>query len=340
MAQVDGKLRGPKLYPTVTKAWLDDIGVGRSTRVDYDGLMSRLQRRLPPDTRFAEITPEQIREFVDTGEAIRGRPAPPRSDRGRAHHLGLIHQIFDWASDPESGFEVDGNPAARLRAQARRSHRQPRDVNRRVWLSAAQAKALVATTRGDAEIDRRDAVMIVLYLSTGMRLTELIRIRWKQVDFSAGAHGTLVGVLRKGNKVTDVPLTSAAQRELFGWRARFIEAVGPDIGELSILPQARSMVVGNLMAKPQQRAVSLVWRRGITSGAAVRGRLMIRAQQAGISHLRPHDLRRTFAALLEDGGADLREIQAALAHANLATTERYLKRRTKLAPAAEALDFG
>ncbi len=44
-----------------------------------------------------------------------------------------------------------------------------------------------------------------------------------------------------------------------------------------------------------------------------------------LAGLRPHDLRRTFAQLAKDGGADLDMIQHTMGHSSLVTTERYLR---------------
>lgn len=329
-------LRGPRLHPTVAHQWVDDVDIRGQTRADYLKVLRRLDNRVAP-RRFAEITPEDVRDYVDVGETGRAR-----ADRTRAHLLGIVWQVFDWAMDPAIDVQIVANPAARLRALARKTRRAPRDVNRRVWLSAAQARTLIVTTRGDGTgaIDQRDAMMIALYLYTGLRLEELIRIRWRQVDFSTGAHGELVQVVRKGGKVMDIALTPAAHRELFAWRGRFVEAVGTDIGDLGIIPQTRSLIVGSPLERPQRRRLVILWNRRVTAGVSVRDRVALRAGAAGITHLRPHDLRRSFAGMLEDNGADMRDIQAALGHAQLATTERYLKQRTKLAAAAEALDFG
>lgn len=48
------------------------------------------------------------------------------------------------------------------------------------------------------------------------------------------------------------------------------------------------------------------------------------ATAAGLPQLKPHDLRRTFAGMAKDGGADLDMIKHALGHASMVTTERYL----------------
>lgn len=379
-----GTLRGPSLYPTVAERWVDDVGIGGLTRTDYLKIARRLQAR-HPKTRFAEFTPEMIRDYVDVGEG-----GGPRADRTRAHLLGVVWQVFDWAADPDVDVEVAANPAARLRALARKSRRAPRDVTRKTWLGEERARTLIATTRGDGTdpMGLRDAMVIALYLYTGLRLAELIRIRWADIDFGSGRHG-VAHVLRKGAKPAQVPLNPAARRLLFEWRARFVEAVGPDVGALAIIPQIRSLrarpvgaglvacvngyattpavgrgrprrvacpvcaktvrvtATGRLWAHgrrgseaPGSRRLVVMWTRGVTGGATVRAIVAGRARAAGIDHLRPHDLRRSFAGMLEDAGTDMRDIQAALGHAQLATTERYLKQRTQLPAAAEALDFG
>jgi integrase len=46
-------------------------------------------------------------------------------------------------------------------------------------------------------------------------------------------------------------------------------------------------------------------------------------ERAGIE-LRPHDMRRTFAGLLEDKGVQIKDIARAMRHSNVGTTDRYL----------------
>ena len=52
-------------------------------------------------------------------------------------------------------------------------------------------------------------------------------------------------------------------------------------------------------------------------------------RQTGLRHgvkLRPHDLRRSFASILEAQGVPLNDISLAMRHENVATTSRYLDR--------------
>jgi integrase len=51
-------------------------------------------------------------------------------------------------------------------------------------------------------------------------------------------------------------------------------------------------------------------------------------------HLAPHDLRRTFAKLARSGQAPLEQIQLALGHQSIQTTQRYLGSELDLADAA------
>ena len=73
----------------------------------------------------------------------------------------------------------------------------------------------------------------------------------------------------------------------------------------------------------------LWWGRAIVQTCSVRGIVLDRAEEAGLGHLSPHDLRRTAAGILHraksaDGGHlfDLRDIQQVLDHVDPATTQR------------------
>lgn len=76
-------------------------------------------------------------------------------------------------------------------------------------------------------------------------------------------------------------------------------------------------------------------------GSTVSYRLTELAERAGVPHVTPHDLRRTFVTgVLKVSGGDLGAGAVAAGHASVATTQRYDRRAQEAAQAAtSALDF-
>jgi len=62
------------------------------------------------------------------------------------------------------------------------------------------------------------------------------------------------------------------------------------------------------------------------SGQAIHVMLQKRSRQAGVAHLSPHDLRRSFVSHLLDAGADITTVSKMAGHASVTTTARYDRR--------------
>jgi integrase len=62
-------------------------------------------------------------------------------------------------------------------------------------------------------------------------------------------------------------------------------------------------------------------------------------ERAGLPKLAPHDLRRTCAKLMRDGGAPIERVSEALGHANISTTQTYLGSAVELRPGLAAGDY-
>ena len=160
--------------------------------------------------------------------------------------------------------------------------------------------------------DAQDAELIRVAAYAGLRLGELLALRWRDVDFaghvltvSRAISGGVESTTKSG-RVRRVPLPdqAAAALERLSRRERFTEP-----GEL---------VFCNLYGRP-------------LDGSALRRRFKRARDAAGLRQLRFHDLRHTYGSLLASRGIDLVTIQAAMGHAALSTTSRYLHAR----PASE-----
>ena len=145
----------------------------------------------------------------------------------------------------------------------------------------------------------RDRAMLDLLYATGLRVTELIKIRVSDLDEAAG----VVRVIGKGNKQRLVPVGRKALEAVDEYRAV----------QRPVLLRGRVSPYLFVTARG-----SCLTRQGFWK--LLRGH----GQEAGIyQNLSPHVLRHTFATHLLEGGADLRSVQAMLGHADIGTTQIY-----------------
>jgi integrase/recombinase XerD len=167
------------------------------------------------------------------------------------------------------------------------------------FLSIAEVDALlalpdVATTRGV-----RDRAMIELLYATGLRVTELVRVRQTDLHLDE-QYLTCIG---KGNKERLVPIGEQAG----DWIRRYQATA------------RRALLKGR--ASPR---LFLNARGGPLSRVGFWKILKGYGRRAGLPRtLSPHVLRHSFATHLLERGADLRAIQIMLGHADLSTTQIY-----------------
>lgn len=146
---------------------------------------------------------------------------------------------------------------------------------------------------------RDQAIFEALY-STGCRISEMVSVKWGDIDFDKG---TLI-VTGKGSKDRLVILGRPALQAM----TRLREKVRETTPELA---------VDGAQAFLSDRANAI-------SARFVERRMKRYLAGAGLStELTPHKLRHSFATHLLDAGADLRSVQEMLGHASLSTTQIY-----------------
>lgn len=139
----------------------------------------------------------------------------------------------------------------------------------------------------------RDAAILELFYSCGLRISELLALDVKDVDFI----GETVKVRGKGAKERIVPVGGPAVSAI----QRYRQEAAVTSGALFLSKRRTSIT---------QQAVDLLLRKYL--------------KHSGIPFaISPHKLRHSFATHLLDAGADLRSVQALLGHASLSTTQIY-----------------
>lgn len=164
------------------------------------------------------------------------------------------------------------------------------------WLTADQARRLIAQPDPSTLRGKRDRAILALLICCGLRRTELAALRLQDVAQREG-RWVIVDLRGKGSRLRTVPVPAAAKTAIDEWTAAARIVEGP------IFPLSDKMV----------------WHL-VTRHAAA----------AGLPKLAPHDLRRTCAKLCRASGGDLEQIQFLLGHASIQTTERYLGSRQDL----------
>jgi len=139
----------------------------------------------------------------------------------------------------------------------------------------------------------RDASILELFYSSGLRLAELAALDVRDVD----PYSETVRVLGKGSKERIVPVGQPALEAIQHYRQRAKVQAGP-------------LFISKLRKRLGPTSIwSLV-------------KKYLRLAQIPVP-ASPHKLRHSFATHLLDAGADLRSVQSMLGHASLSTTQIY-----------------
>lgn len=139
----------------------------------------------------------------------------------------------------------------------------------------------------------RDAAILEVFYSSGLRLAELAALDLSHFDF----FNETIRVMGKGSKERVVPLGSHALVALQKYRAVAKVTEGP-------------LFLSKSRARISARGVSNI----------VKKYTKLAGLPVGVS---PHKLRHSFATHLLDNGADLRSVQILLGHESLSTTQIY-----------------
>jgi len=179
----------------------------------------------------------------------------------------------------------------------------PPDVERNRFLTQEETSRLVASIEADENITAAKSIRLLLL--TGARRNEVTHAKWEHVDWEKG---TLLVPMAKSGKPRIITLSISA--------LALLASVKKLVGNLYIFP---SPITGRPSA-----SIYFPWNR-------------IR-KRAGLSDVRLHDLRHSFASYLVNAKKDLYVVQKLLGHSHARSTQRYAHLTTDtLAEATEVV---
>ena len=170
------------------------------------------------------------------------------------------------------------------------------------WLDKTQAEALLDAPDASTLKGKRDRAMLAVLIGCGLRRQEVADLTVEHVQ-QRDARWVILDLVGKRSKTRTVPMPSWTKALIDRWT----QTAGIEAGRVFRPVNKGDKLAGESM-----------------SAQAVYNAVARYVADLGLGSVAPHDLRRTFAKLAHKGGGALDQIQLALGHASLTTTERYL----------------
>jgi site-specific recombinase XerD len=246
--------------------------------------------KTPSQLLLGEIDVALISSFLDHLEKERRDSVRTRNAR-----LAAIRSFFRYLSTLE--------PAHSAMIQRVLALPQKRFERKLIaFLTSSETDVLLATPDQQTWLGRRDHALLLLAVTTGLRVSELTGLRREDLELSHGAHVRCYG---KGRKERCTPLTPQLTRVLRTW-LRERQGHGRD----ALFPTVRNRP---LSSDAVQKLV--------TKHAAAAARKLA---SLAAKHVTPHVLRHTAAVRLLQAGVDRSVIALWLGHEQVETTQMYL----------------
>jgi integrase len=239
-------------------------------------------------------------------KAMEARRLKPATVYARVSRLSAFYR---WLmGDPQLSRFIPMNPAA----QARPRYPRPYQSESTKALSDEEMNSLLGVVRrlaeGGSVVGKRDYALLLFYFLTGLRRSEVIGLRGKDLEAKEGS--LIIKYRRKGGKFT---AREVADPSAFEALNEYLQAAG------------RMNVIGT------ERPLWTRHDRAGSPGAPLSARAFVEnlkayAKEAGLSHIHLHQTRHTYARIVAEETGSFLEAQEALDHENQATTRVYVQR--------------
>jgi integrase/recombinase XerD len=164
------------------------------------------------------------------------------------------------------------------------------------FLSQAEMDSLLAQPDTATETGLRDRAVLELMYASGLRVSEAVNVRLRDLDADAG----ILTTTGKGSKTRRVPVGASALE----WLRKY----------MVVRRRIENVEVENLFVSPLGRPLTR---------QAIHGFIKKYSEACGMEGVSPHTLRHSFATHLVQNRADIRSVQQMLGHADISTTQIY-----------------
>lgn len=194
---------------------------------------------------------------------------------------------------------IDENPFNQLRFQFRKEKILPKtipyDILKSVY-SYSEQKVIYSKSKYQKQKAERNLLIISLLLSTGIRISELCHIHFKDINFS----NRTLHIIGKGKK----------ERILFLGDQTTFSLLKTYINKYCVQPNDYLFTGQNPLKALSEQSVRLILKK------------LVKKNNLSIT-ITPHMFRHSFATMLLDKDVDIRYIQQILGHSSISVTQIY-----------------
>ena len=309
-----------------------DREVKRSTLDDYRNVCNRICRDLGANTRVATLTTVRLERWITGFQAERrlwpaevarrrkvgeaaghladgtGVQVAPASSRTKRKYLIALNGVMKRAMRLGA---LTTNPVALVDRPGRMRGRQTLTTSK--FLRPGEVHAVV---RAAAQESEQDAAMFMVAAFCGLRLGELLDLRWRAVNLAGSSIHVESSFVRD---TSDTPKSGVART-------------------VPMAPEVARALVAHSRRDPLRSEADLVFggiRGGHVDANKLRRRYYAALDRAGVKRVRIHDLRHTFGTVCAAKGIPQTTIKEWMGHADLSTTEIYTAFYPQAADAAK-----
>ena len=164
------------------------------------------------------------------------------------------------------------------------------------FLNQSEIESLLMAPDVSTETGLRDRAILELMYACGLRVSEAVNVKMRDLDLDAG----ILTTTGKGSKTRRIPVGASAVEWVKSYLASRRKKENIEIDNLFVSP----------LGRPLNRQVIYLFIKDY-------------AEKAGLGEVSPHTLRHSFATHLIQNSADIRSVQQMLGHADISTTQIY-----------------